>query len=81
MPSKKVRCKLRCKFESRPSPKEQDLFQNNRSDAEGPAELWQFLSSVEADVFEVERLIVDAANGRCDPVGEFAGFGDPAAHE
>jgi hypothetical protein len=37
-------------------------------------------NSVETDVFEVERLAADAAQGRSDPVGEFAGFGDAAAH-
>src|SRR5713226_4858865 len=37
--------------------------------------------SVEAHVFEVERLAVDAFHRRSNPVGEFAELRDAAAHE
>src|SRR5438034_11623983 len=36
--------------------------------------------SVEADILEINRLIVDAAHRRSDPVGEFAWL-DDAAHQ
>ncbi len=31
--------------------------------------------SMKVHVFELERLAVDAAQGRCDPAGDFAGLG------
>jgi hypothetical protein len=37
--------------------------------------------SVETDVFEVERLSIDATDGWRDPVCRFAGFDYPASHE
>src|SRR5215469_823306 len=38
-------------------------------------------SSVEPDVFEMERLVVDTAERRSDPVCEFSRLGHAAAHE
>ena len=40
-----------------------------------------FKSSIEANVFEIEGLLVDATNGRRDPIGEFTGLDDASSHE
>src|SRR5712672_1858917 len=42
---------------------------------------WERFGSVEADVLEIERLAVYAFYWGSDPVGEFAEFGDSAAHK
>src|SRR6267154_339761 len=42
---------------------------------------WERLGSVEADVLEVERLSINAFYRGSDPIGEFAEFGDSAAHK
>src|SRR5882762_7401993 len=42
---------------------------------------WERFGSVEADVLEIERLAVNPFYWGSDPVGEFAEFGDSAAHK